>query len=111
MLVVCAVVLTFAKFEQVDYIPYDCIYKQVLKECHGILDRHQLMLEACELNSVSEDDCINVGKAEPDSCLLGGLSNWLIAYSTYLVYICATYFPSSKILFGLSFLNTCCCLP
>ncbi|WOH00339.1 hypothetical protein DCAR_0519698 [Daucus carota subsp. sativus] len=58
---------------------------QVLKDCRGILDRHQLMLEVCELNSVSKDDCINVGKAEPGNCFLGGLSNWLIAYSTYLV--------------------------
>ena len=79
MLVICAVVITSVKFKKVDYIPYDFICKQVLKDCSGILNRHQSMLEACELTSVSEDDYIDVGKAEPGSCLLGGLPNWLIA--------------------------------
>nr|XP_017257593.1 PREDICTED: histone-lysine N-methyltransferase ATXR3 isoform X3 [Daucus carota subsp. sativus] len=60
-------------------------FQKVLKECHGILDRHQLMLEACELNSVSEDDYIDLGKAGLGSCLLGGLPDWLIAYSARLV--------------------------
>lgn len=58
---------------------------QVLKECHGILNRHQLMLEACELNSVSKEDYIDLGRAGLGSCLLGGLPDWLIAYSARLV--------------------------
>lgn len=82
---------------------YDCILQQVLKECHGILDRHQLMLEACELNSVSEDDYIDLGKAGLGSCLLGGLPDWLIAYSARLVYIYDTWLPSFRNFFTVFF--------
>ncbi|XP_073279990.1 histone-lysine N-methyltransferase ATXR3-like [Primulina huaijiensis] len=60
-------------------------FQKVLKECHGLLDRHRLMLEACELNSASEEDYIDLGKAGLGSCLLGGLPDWLIAYSARLV--------------------------
>ncbi|KAA8526466.1 hypothetical protein F0562_008331 [Nyssa sinensis] len=60
-------------------------FQKVLKECHGILDRHHLMLEACELNSASEEDYIDLGRAGLGSCLLGGLPDWLIAYSARLV--------------------------
>lgn len=60
---------------------------QVLKECHGILDRHQLMLEACEVNCVSQEDYIDLGRAGLGTCLLDGLPEWLIAYSARLVYI------------------------
>ncbi|CAL5380020.1 unnamed protein product [Camellia sinensis] len=59
--------------------------KQVLKEGHGILDRHHLLVEACELNFVSEEDYIDLGRAGLGSCLLGGLPDWLIAYSARLV--------------------------
>jgi len=58
---------------------------QVLEEWHGILDRHQLMLEACELNSVSEEDYLDLGRAGLGSCLLGGLPDWVVAYSARLV--------------------------
>ncbi|XP_075498170.1 LOW QUALITY PROTEIN: histone-lysine N-methyltransferase ATXR3-like [Primulina tabacum] len=60
-------------------------FQKVLKEYHGLLNRHRLMLEACELNSVSEEDYIDLGKAGLGSCLLGGLPDWLIAYSARLV--------------------------
>ncbi|XP_047944061.1 histone-lysine N-methyltransferase ATXR3-like [Salvia hispanica] len=60
-------------------------FQKVLKEHHGLLDRHQLLLEACELNSVTEEDYIELGKAGLGSCLLGGLPDWLIAYSARLV--------------------------
>ncbi|KAL2474205.1 Histone-lysine N-methyltransferase ATXR3 [Forsythia ovata] len=60
-------------------------FQKVIKEYHGVLDRHRLMLEACELNSVSEEDYIDLGKAGLGSCLLGGLPDWLIAYSARLV--------------------------
>ncbi|XP_071726293.1 histone-lysine N-methyltransferase ATXR3-like isoform X2 [Rutidosis leptorrhynchoides] len=60
-------------------------FQKVLKECHGILNRHQLMLEACELNSVSEDDYIELSKAGLGSCLLSGLPDWLVAYSARVV--------------------------
>ncbi|KNA15540.1 hypothetical protein SOVF_097420 isoform A [Spinacia oleracea] len=60
-------------------------YQKVLKEWHGLLDKHRLLLEACELNWVSEEDYIDLGKAGLGSCLLGGLPEWLIAYSARLV--------------------------
>lgn len=59
----------------------------MLKGHHGVLDRHRLLLEACELNSVSEEDYIDLGKAGLGSCLLGGLPDWLIAYTAHLVYV------------------------
>ncbi|EOX99202.1 hypothetical protein QUC31_014751 [Theobroma cacao] len=60
-------------------------FQKVLKEWHGILDRQHLMLEACELNSVSEEDYLELGRAGLGSCLLGGLPDWLVAYSARLV--------------------------
>ncbi|KAF7823098.1 histone-lysine N-methyltransferase ATXR3 isoform X1 [Senna tora] len=60
-------------------------FQKVLKEWHGILDRHYLMLEACELNSVSEEDYNDLGRAGLGSCLLGGLPDWLVAYAARLV--------------------------
>ncbi|KAI3736251.1 hypothetical protein L6452_15789 [Arctium lappa] len=60
-------------------------FQKVLKECHGILNRHQLMLEACEVNSVSEEDYIELGKAGLGSCLLSGLPDWLVAYTARVV--------------------------
>ncbi|KAI3780786.1 hypothetical protein L2E82_10777 [Cichorium intybus] len=60
-------------------------FQKVLKECHGILNRHQLMLEACELNSVSEEDYIELSKAGLGSCLLSGLPDWLVAYAARVV--------------------------
>lgn len=56
-----------------------------MKESHGILDRHFLMLEACELNSVSDEDYNDLGRAGLGSCLLGGLPDWLVAYAARLV--------------------------
>jgi hypothetical protein len=60
-------------------------FQKVLKEWHGILDCHYLMLEACELNSVSEEDYNDLGRAGLGSCLLGGLPDWLVAYAARLV--------------------------
>ncbi|XP_042517528.1 histone-lysine N-methyltransferase ATXR3-like [Macadamia integrifolia] len=60
-------------------------FQKILKESHGMLDRHRLMLEACELNFVSEDDYLDLGRAGLGACLLYGLPDWLIAYSARLV--------------------------
>ncbi|XP_057728916.1 histone-lysine N-methyltransferase ATXR3 [Arachis stenosperma] len=60
-------------------------FQKVLKDSHGILDRHYLMLEACELNSVSEEDYNDLGRAGLGSCLLEGLPDWLVAYAARLV--------------------------
>ena len=43
------------------------------------------MLEACILNSVSEEDYLELGRAGLGSCMLGGLPDWVIAYSAHLV--------------------------
>lgn len=43
------------------------------------------MLEACELNSVSEEDYNDLGRAGLGNCLLGGLPDWLVAYAARLV--------------------------
>ena len=72
----------------------------MLKDWHGVLDRHHLLLEACELNFVSEEDYIDLGRAGLGSCLLGGLPDWLIAYSARLVDI---YTISQLALVGLTF--------
>ncbi|CAA6671908.1 unnamed protein product [Spirodela intermedia] len=58
---------------------------QVLKERHGLLDRHKLMLESCEANFVSQEDYIDLGRAGLGTCLLAALPDWLIAYSARLV--------------------------
>ncbi|XP_044467024.1 histone-lysine N-methyltransferase ATXR3-like isoform X2 [Mangifera indica] len=60
-------------------------FEKVLEELHGLLDRHQLMLEACELNSVTEEDYLDLGRAGLGNCLLGGLPSWVVAYSARLV--------------------------
>lgn len=69
----------------------------MLTEYHGILDRHRLMLEACELNLVSEEDYIDLCKAGLGSCLLGGLPDWFIAYSARLVCISSLFSLCFKI--------------
>ncbi|KAK7847673.1 histone-lysine n-methyltransferase atxr3 [Quercus suber] len=58
---------------------------QVLDEWYGIQDRHQLMLEACELNLVSEENYLDLGMAGLGSCLLGGLPDWVVAYLACLL--------------------------
>ncbi|XP_022742735.1 histone-lysine N-methyltransferase ATXR3-like isoform X2 [Durio zibethinus] len=61
------------------------VFQKVLKEWHGMLNRQQLMLEACKLNSVCEEDYLELGRAGLGSCLLGGLPDWLVAYSARVV--------------------------
>lgn len=57
------------------------------------------MLEACELNSVSEEDYLELGRAGLGSCLLGGLPNWVVAYSARLVCLldCKFFFFGIKV--------------
>lgn len=70
----------------------------MLKEWHGLLDRHGLMLEACTLNSVSEEDYLELGRAGLGSCLLGGLPDWVVAYSARLVSLESFYASLSQLL-------------
>lgn len=70
---------------------------QVLKDSHGMLDRHKLMLEACEANSVSQEDYIDLARAGLGTCLLSGLPEWLVAYSAHLVviFVSLSYFSDT----------------
>ncbi|WOK96446.1 histone-lysine N-methyltransferase ATXR3-like isoform X1 [Canna indica] len=60
-------------------------FEKVLKDCHGVLDRHKLILQACDANFVTQDDYIELGRAGLGSCLLDGLPDWLVAYSAHLI--------------------------
>ncbi|BAT04105.1 Os08g0180100, partial [Oryza sativa Japonica Group] len=60
-------------------------FEKVLMEFHGVLDRHSLLLQACEANSVSQQDLIDLGRAGLGTCLLAGLPGWLVAYTAHLV--------------------------
>lgn len=69
----------------------DVVVYQVLMEFHGVLDRHSLLLQACEANSVSQQDLIDLGRAGLGTCLLAGLPGWLVAYTARLVIIIAVF--------------------
>ncbi|XP_051208058.1 histone-lysine N-methyltransferase ATXR3 isoform X1 [Lolium perenne] len=60
-------------------------FEKVLMEFHGVLDRHSLLLQACEANTVSQQDLIDLGRAGLGTCLLAGLPGWLVAYTAHLV--------------------------
>ncbi|VAI87563.1 unnamed protein product [Triticum turgidum subsp. durum] len=60
-------------------------FEKVLMEFHGVLDRHSLLLQACEANTVSQQDLIDLGRAGLGTCLLAGLPGWLVAYTAQLV--------------------------
>ncbi|KAM7271013.1 hypothetical protein ACFE04_030227 [Oxalis oulophora] len=60
-------------------------FQTVLEDAHGILDRHQLLLEACETNLASHEDYHDLGEAGLGRCLLGGLPEWVVAYCARLV--------------------------
>lgn len=71
------------------------IVNQVLMEFHGVLDRHSLLLQACEADSVSQQDLIDLGRAGLGTCLLAGLPGWLVAYTAHLVIGIAILFSVS----------------
>jgi hypothetical protein len=60
-------------------------FEKVLMEFHGVLDRHSLLLQACEANSVSQQDLFDLGRAGLGTCLLAGLPGWLVSYTAHLV--------------------------
>jgi len=60
-------------------------FQKVLKECHGLLHRHQLLLEACTTNSVTQEDISDLRCAGLGTCLLSGLPNWAVAFSARVV--------------------------
>lgn len=63
---------------------------QVLKEYHGILDRHNLLLQACTSGAVTSREQEDLKQAGLGPSLLDGLPHWVIKYAagivrTYLV--------------------------
>lgn len=67
------------------------IMNQVLMEFHGVLDRHSLLLQACEADFVSQQDLIDLGRAGLGTCLLAGLPGWLVAYTAHLVIVIGVF--------------------
>ncbi|KAH9323189.1 hypothetical protein KI387_017828, partial [Taxus chinensis] len=59
-------------------------YQKVLKECHSVLNRHHLLLEACT-DSVTQKDVSDLRAAGVGTCLLSGLPDWAVAYSAHVV--------------------------
>jgi len=53
-------------------------FEKVLMDFHGVLDRHSLLLQACEANSVSQQDLFDLGRAGLGTCLLAGLPDGLL---------------------------------
>lgn len=65
---------------------------QVLKEHHGILDRHNLLLQACTSGAVTFREQEDLKKAGLGPSLLDGLPNWVIKYAAGIVRIYLVYF-------------------
>lgn len=60
---------------------------QVLKECHGILDRHNLLLQACTSGAVTFREQEELKQAGLGPSLLDGLPQWVIKYAAGIVWI------------------------
>ncbi|XP_024381473.1 histone-lysine N-methyltransferase ATXR3 isoform X3 [Physcomitrium patens] len=60
-------------------------YDEVLKECHGILDRHNLLLQACTSGAVTFREQEDLKQAGLGPCLLDGLPQWVIKYAAGIV--------------------------
>ncbi|XP_024523733.1 histone-lysine N-methyltransferase ATXR3 [Selaginella moellendorffii] len=59
--------------------------QDVIKERHGLLDRHVLLLEACCEGPVTRLELEEMRQAGVGSCLLDGLPDWLLKYTARLV--------------------------
>ena len=60
---------------------------QVLKEYHGILDRHNLLLQACTSGAVTFREQDDLKQAGLGPSLLDGLPQWVIKYAAGIVWI------------------------
>lgn len=60
---------------------------QVLKEYHGILDRHNLLLQACTSGAVTFREQEDLKQAGLGPSLLDGLPHWVIKYAAGIVRI------------------------
>jgi hypothetical protein len=60
-------------------------YDEVLKEYHGLLDRHNLLLQACTSGHVTQRESEDLKQAGLGTCLLHGLPDWVIKYAAGVV--------------------------
>ncbi|KAG0624404.1 hypothetical protein M758_3G245200 [Ceratodon purpureus] len=60
-------------------------YDEVLKEYHGILDRHNLLLQACTSGAVTFREQDELKQAGLGPSLLDGLPQWVIKYAAGIV--------------------------
>jgi hypothetical protein len=60
---------------------------QVLKEYHGILDRHNLLLQACTSGAVTFREQEELKQAGLGPSLLDALPQWVIKYAAGIVWI------------------------
>jgi hypothetical protein len=60
-------------------------YDEVLKEYHGLLDRHNLLLQACTSGRVTQRESEDLKQAGLATCLLHGLPDWVIKYAAGVV--------------------------
>ncbi|CAK9199570.1 unnamed protein product [Sphagnum troendelagicum] len=60
-------------------------YDEVLKEYHGLLDRHNLLLQACTSGRVTQRESEDLKQAGLGTCLLHGLPDWVIKYAAGVV--------------------------
>lgn len=68
-----------------------CDVMQVLKECHGILDRHNLLLQACTSGAVTAREMEELKQAGLGACVLDGLPHWVIKYAAGIVCHACTF--------------------
>lgn len=64
---------------------------QVLKEYHGILDRHNLLLQACTSGAVTAREMDELKQAGLGACVLDGLPHWVIKYAAGIVCYACTF--------------------
>ncbi|KAJ7518910.1 hypothetical protein O6H91_20G014700 [Diphasiastrum complanatum] len=60
-------------------------FEEVMKRCHGLLDRHHMLLEACGDGEVTQHEWNEMKQAGVGTCMLSGLPNWAIKYTARLV--------------------------
>ena len=63
-----------------------------MKADHGVLHRHDLLLQACTANLATKADWDVLRQAGLGSCLLDGLPEWTIKYAAGVVYAFASFF-------------------
>jgi hypothetical protein len=60
-------------------------FQQVMNKIHGVLDRHHLLLRACQDPTLDAQDRANLERAGFRSSLLEGLPPWAVKYAAQVV--------------------------